>query len=388
LIYIGDLNSGAKALGFDTDLGSAEGQAKAAAAWINANGGMGGRKVEVTIHETSTAEVLADTNTVQQAACARFTEDDHMDAVVSYLPNMQVFEQCLATRNVFVVRSYYGGRSERALAAFGARLRQPAGMSIEDGAAALIHGLGARGYWKGRKVGWFLPEDTDHAGLESAAKVKAALARYGIASVDVSRYSPTDVQQGARAGQSAVLRFSALGIDRVILTGLGSTTYFMQAASSQGYVPGYALNTDVDPAATPLGVTDEKQLNAILGVGWQPATDIGLTQVTSRSAGQRQCVAAMTKGRESTSSDAAATLAMLVCDGFFFLDYAADRGYGSVLPGDVDAAVRKAPSQYQSPATQQTDLREGASAVAVQVFRYDSQRNVFRYITPPFRAGR
>jgi hypothetical protein len=326
---------------------------------------------------------LANTNGVQQAACSRFTEDTRVDAAISYLPNMQLFEQCLAQRKVFVVRSYYGGRSDKAIAALGTSVRQPGGMSIENGSVALIDELGRRDYWKGRKVGWFLPDDADHAGLESSAKVKAALARYGVSGVTTSRYSPTDVQAGARAGQSAVLRFASAGIDRVILTGLGSTTYFMQAASSQNYVPGYAINTDVDPSATPLGVTDEKQLKAIAGVGWQPATDIGLGQVGTRSAGQKECVAAMTKGGQSTASDAAATVAMLICDGFFFLDYAADRAGGSVVASDVDSTVRRAFNQYASPATQKVDLRNLDSASAVQLFRYDDQSNIFRYTSGP-----
>jgi ABC-type branched-subunit amino acid transport system substrate-binding protein len=385
-VYIGDLNSGAKALGFDVDLGNAEAQAKAAATAINASGGMGGRKVEVVVFQTDTASVLANTEVVQQSACDRFTQDDKVDAVVSYLPNMQLLESCLTNRKVFVVRAYYGGRSDKAIASFGARLRQPGAMSIENGVVALIDGLGKRDYWKGRKLGWFLPDNTDHANIENNAKVKAALNRYGITSIETFRYSPTDVQAGARAGQSAVLRFASSGVDRVILSGLGSTTYFMQAASQQNYVPGYAINSDVEPVATPLGVTDERQLNAIAGVGWQPATDIGLTQVATRSVGQKACVAAMDKAGQSTSSDAAAVLAMLVCDGFFFLDYAADRTGGSVLPTDADAAVRRDFSHYASPATQRVDLRNLDGALDIQLFRYDDQKNVFQYTTAPSRG--
>ena len=380
-VIITDVNAAVASIGYSVDTGDNEGQATAAAAWLNARGGLAGRRVVPVFFRTSSSAVLQNSDSVQQAACTHFTEDMRVDAVVAYLPNMPLFEDCLTAHRVLVVRSFLDGRGTDAFARAGGALLQPAGLDTAHSIAVLADGLGAQDYWRGHRIGWFLPDGPETTAAARSAIVRGAFERNGIHISKDFRYSGTDIQQAFRDGSAAVLQFKAAKLDRIILTGFGGTTYFMNPAASQDYHPGYALDTDVDPSASTITVSDSRQLSAVTGVGWQPTTDIGFSHIGAKSRPQRDCTEAMKSAGQDISADTSASEAMLICDGLFFLRYGAVLANGSLVPTVFAPSVAGGGHGYDSPTTQVTDTTRRDGAAGYQILRYTASTNAFRYTT-------
>lgn len=384
IVVLSDVNSAINALGINASVGDQEQQAKIMAAWLNANGGVAGRKVELVVRRTTTAEAETNLDSWGQGNCTYFTEDQPVQWVWEYNYYETPFLPCLVKHGVGMVDRSITGPGDQTFAQDRDFLYDPSGANLTRSARTLGGALADSGFLSSQtKIGYF---HSDSAGAMRAASVgmHPALASRGLR-VDAEATFPAngDASQGQNAATSAVLKFKAEGITRVLLTGTGSLTYFAIAAESQGYRPRYGISTDLSPNGTSY-IVPQQQLNGAAGAGWQPGYDVGLNH-EDRPVSTREtlCRKLMKSGGVDMSSETTAVIALNICDSAMFLKAAADAAH-SAVPTDVAAAVAARPVLFTSAVTFASDLARGHDGASeYRMFAWQSGCTCFQYTSPP-----
>jgi len=287
-------------------------------AWVNAHGGLAGRAVTAVYHATDPTSGTFQSQA--EAACAAFTQDDKVFAVVgTVLAENEV--DCLAKTNTpFLAQS--AALFERAnYTRHPGIMWQPFMVSAER-QGPWIDSLVTQGYFgTGAKIGLL---DMDHPMYKRFADgvIKPRLASHGLQVADTVSFTVPDSAAGAGSlftqASNAVLRFRSEGITHVILSPSGSAIpfAFMQPAESQGFRPRYGLNSLDVPAFLTQNV-QLAQLHGALGVGWLPASDLFYKEVAHGVNPAEDLCYAITKRNGDEVKR--------YCDGLFFLKAALDR---------------------------------------------------------------
>lgn len=280
LMDVGDTSGFVSSFGFSSSSSAATGQQLmlTLVKWYNAHGGIAQRKIKVVEHTASATSASYDTEF--SAACARFTQDNHVAAVLTQT-GYQVsenYETCLSKAGVPNVNGSIGGFDD------GARTRHPllfstSSASIDRSLVAELTGLTRSGFLtKQTKLGVIVetcPQNVyayDRTLKPLAAKLGLQVTRRDIDCVAGNGNLAQVISQVS----GAALPFRAAGIDRVTFVSSyqgAATVFFEQQASSQGYKPWYALTSYAGVGAYASQVSADAQTR-IKGVGWAPVADV------------------------------------------------------------------------------------------------------------------
>ncbi|HVM55766.1 MAG TPA: ABC transporter substrate-binding protein [Acidimicrobiales bacterium] len=296
---------------------------------VNANGGVAGRQLELIFHLVN----LTDSPQTQgQAACARFTQDNTVAAVLSgyYYASAHV---CLSNEGIpALLGTNYG--VDRTVATQSSTVVAWATPLLDRLAAVLPDAFRSEGKLRaGTTAGIFVTDAP--AFMRSASQLSADLTDRGLTVVTQTvRDSDTGDYSGASGDASAaVLQFRSAGVTEILFLTHNAfePMLLMQAANSQGYTPTYLLSTQQYPAAL-VGLVPPDQLTGALAVGWAPAIDLNIDYDTSVQA--QQCLTTL-RDHGRTFSGGTQTLAgLLACDGVDLLERAAERP-GALANGDA-----------------------------------------------------
>ena len=341
---INDLSAFGNAAGYrSVETGDVEADALAIVADINAKGGLFGRELRIFFKDTSTANVISDTEGAVQAVCTEFTQDHPVIAVVTVFGNFDTdtMRGCLAKKDTMLLSSSPGaGSADDAIFAKDAPYYHTfATLSFNKFAPVLARRLAAQRFF----TGW----DTTVGGPSPAAPVKLGL---------VFKDSPNErrVAQGVErdfkaAGHpialtvpvgaspsdnsTAVLTFKSANVTHMIVMLPAADAVllnFLVNAESQRYRPRYALST---PQLLSFHADNapHAQLVGSLGIGWAPGLDVLEHQDPGDVGGGRAaCRAALAKGGQTFSGDHrfALALALGMCDGIHMVSEGARAGKG------------------------------------------------------------
>lgn len=318
----------AAAVGTPLDIGDNKGQIKAVVDYVNAHGGLLGRKIVPIIYEydsTTTEQYGA----VDQEICAHWTEDHHVfAAVVPSTDATHILPACLNKRGVPMMNISAGNYALKEHFERWPLMVEPTYLSIDRAYRLLIRRLHARNYFgRGAKVG-LVRFDGPHFKRVSDTIVKSELARVGIKLTDEYPIAvPQSTAEFADVGteaQNAQLRFRSKGIDHVIImdiTGL-ITGQFMVSAESSGYRPRYGLTSDASPAA----VADDApaQLHGALGVSWRIVDDAEYLRAPEKNGlAAKRCKDILRKAGQEPGDR---LFAFHYCDMFFSLQASVAKG--------------------------------------------------------------
>ncbi|HVV36599.1 MAG TPA: hypothetical protein VHC63_08350, partial [Acidimicrobiales bacterium] len=119
--------------------------------WINKNGGMGGRKLEVVAHVTENLNGTFDQQA--QEACVDFTEDHHVVAVVggAKIPTLNLVD-CLAKHKTPLVWDYHFMADGATLDRYADYLYMPTMVRLER-MGVWIDAIAERGFFANSKIG-------------------------------------------------------------------------------------------------------------------------------------------------------------------------------------------------------------------------------------------
>lgn len=372
-------NAAAAALGanYSTSTTGAD-VARALVRYYNKHGGIAGRQikpVEYIVEVTS-----ASYETEYEAACARFTQDNHVAVAISVLANAyyENYESCLAKAGVPDITGPTGGTDDHDLGQYPSMVSATA-PSTNRRFEAMMSRFRTDGFLSpGSKIG-IVVEGCPYNQRAYQTTIAPLAKRYGWS---ITRRDVDCLHGFGEAGQfinqvgSAVLPFRSAGVDRVMFVSnfegvalLG----FENAAHSQGYAPSYGLTSTTGGAAL-AGQFQADQLQRMRGVGWTPDLDIAARALPS--AATKRCRAMLaSEGIEPQSK--ADDLLDLVCDQFFLLEAALKSSGGRAEKGALATAFDALGTSYQSPY-----LIAGSSS-----YRRDKHYGPRLYATWGYQAG-
>lgn len=349
--------------------------------WINANGGIGGRKVSAVYHTTDPLRGSFDQQA--QETCTALTQDHKVHIAISAAQLYRdTLPACFAkNRTPFVWDVYYLTQRSVVPVEYLYRPAQPHG----DRMGFIIDGLVRHGFFRGARIG-LLRYDSPKEKRVADTVFKPKLASHGLkVAAEFAVREPlaaSEASDSAAELSSAALRFRQQRISHVIFVPSGGAIplLFLAAAESQNYRPRYGLSS----ADAPYFVRDSvprSQLEGAVGVGWAPTVDLGPTSGEAHEAlpGTRLCVDIAQKAGYPPDQ-----APFLYCDMLFFLRAALD-GATSITVDALRAGTPRA-SGFASSVTYATKYgpgRHDGTSVA-RTFVYDAD---WKYVGAPYNIG-
>jgi hypothetical protein len=360
--------------------------------YYNTHGGMAGRKIqpiEYTINPTSSSY-----QSDLSAACAKFTQDNHVDVVVSQVGNFfsANYENCLAKAGVTNLEVGNGAPDNQDVSSY-PQLFTTASPTVDRRITAALRGLTQAGLLtRQSKLGVIVedcPENTraySHTLTPLAHSLGVSVQR---ADVDcVGGFS--DAGSFFAQVSSAVLPFRSAGVDRVMFITsfeIAALQAFENQAQAQAWKPTYALSSLAATAAN-AGQYPADAQSRMAGVGWIPVVDVSAVR---HSAATKRCDAVARAQGINAKSQADYAFVYQICDLFAVLDASlvAARGHdeASILPAGVATAMGSFESAYVLGERLRLDRRVHDAPPSFSVFRYQQTCSCFRYSTKPARLA-
>jgi hypothetical protein len=251
-------------------------------AYLNKRGGMAGRPIEGDYYYLNGTS--PDPTAAFQAACTHFTQDKHVDLVITDHNYSQTFEACLAKAGVVHFDSAKYGLDAVAQRQSPNYLA-PVTLGVDRYTRAQIEAAVSKGWiTRGQKVGVLI--EGCPANIRTYNKVWVPLARkHGFSLIAGQTVCSTSGQLGNGVAQiqSAELRFRSANVKAVSFVSSGDgflAVLFATNAQTQGWHPLYLLSSistaqrGVESQSSGLSVPPG-QLPQIRGIGWVPMTDVG-----------------------------------------------------------------------------------------------------------------
>jgi hypothetical protein len=386
-----DANRGIGALGFDVGVGDTDAQVKAIVADLNRHGGILGRHIDLVVHDFSFANYTRQPEQETQKACATFTEDHKVFAVLNTIGlGTSALAQCLNKFDIPYLDNRFGLSRDPAFSKYSRTLYKPSSMNVDTYVPLFIGGLQRQKYFTGWdtvtgapgpapvKIG-MLHFDTPEWDYYMNG-VKKQLAAIGY-KVDKEVTFAEGVDNVVAASSSAVLSFRDAGITHVI----NASIAFLEAAENQQYRPRYSIDEGVGPSGM-AQIAPAKQLHGSLGAGYNPYNDVLVDgkdpQSTSRPV-QLACAKVMRDAGQDPSAQTVLQMMLSECDLFNFLN----RGLAAAGAIGTDALATGAnslASTFPTAVTFEThfDARHHAGASAARSFAYVDDCSCYRYTSP------
>jgi hypothetical protein len=356
--------------------------------YYNEHGGMAGRKlvpVEYTIDPTS-----ASYENDLSAACAKFTQDNHVRLVVSQTGNIFSgnYESCLTKAGATNLEVGNGAPDGQSLKSY-PRLYTTGSPTVDRRVTAQLRGQTQTGLLThNTKIGVIVESCPDNT--RAYERTLAPLARsLGLTLVRRDVDCVTGFSDAgnffAQVG-SAVLPYNSAGVSRVMFMTsfeVAAVQAFENQAQAQAYAPSYVLSSIAATAvqASQYGADAQKRM---FGVGWIPVLDTtGIPQGT----GIKHCVdIARSEGEQITVQGDYAFL-LQICDVFGILDAALVAAHGNDEADAFFAGVGAASTSFQSNGVLGGRLRLGGDVhdapPVFAPFGYVASCSCFRYTSKP-----
>jgi ABC-type branched-subunit amino acid transport system substrate-binding protein len=349
---------------------------------VNAQGGIAGRQIKPVLARTDTASVNWETDFA--AACATFTQDNEVAAVLGYaFAFFDSFESCLSRSNVVHLSTSYATLDQRALSQYpllyllgtltGERYYRTAFQgAVASGFITPSNTLGViRGGCPVDRRAW----EESGAPLAKQLKINVGVVEE-LSCINGSAGTGGVITQL----QSAVLRFRSRGVDTVMVEG-PPMIIFSSAAESQGWHPRYLATSESGGAALTGNIVPGQIVN-VHGFGWLPTLDVLPVNGPPRPAAQQRCLDLLKSQGLVPTQHGDFTAALQTCDAVFLYEAALKATNGSSDPKAIAAAVDAMGDRYQSSFTLEGRTRFGGRHDAPALARpwaWETGCSCFRY---------
>jgi hypothetical protein len=358
----------------------------AAINYANKHGGFAGRKLQGIYYDLNVANPR---ESEDQAACAKFTEDNKVFAMQG---QTDILRACAEKAGAVSLVS--GNEIESTFHKY-PHFVDPSAIRLDRMGPVTVGGLYKAGYFTG-KLGLITWDEPNYRYAMTNGYLPA-LAAHGIKPAAPPAYIGVPQQVGAIGDMTAevssvVTKFRSLGIDHVIIqdgtagvwAGGGITLEFMNNAKSQHYYPRYGENTYNLPGSSELPSDEQNNLLAILDADESAKNDAGWHM----NAAREKCFKIQAEAGipVSESNDNDESLAALACDVVFFLQQVINQL--PVLSSDAFVSeVQKLGTSFKPAFVYGTRFFQGRldGSDSVRTVHYYSSCQCLKFAGPPYQ---
>jgi hypothetical protein len=398
-------NNAALAATFGVKSSDASDYGKKIIAYINKTGGIAGHKVEAVYYQADSAQ---SSSVNGAAACAAFTQDNHVNIVVAMQSLGNELPSCLRKAGLSMIDALNWTSDASDMRAH-PNWFVPVAMRVDRAVGALLDVSLRRGVLrKGDKLG-VLYEDCPWGPRVYDNVVVPFAKRAGVTLVYSTVQCVTnlagDLGPVASQTQQAELKFSAQHVTHVIVPSVAEAfvvAEFTKVASQQQYLPKYLIDSNAypygDSASDAVVQYSPDALPNMSGAGFLPLFDVGALAKPANGgqlAAQRQCKqadpdlagseATTGSGRyfaRNTAYDFCAEFfvakALLEANGVRFSLSDVTRGYLAALNDSAFGAINLTNGHYH------VGLNSLDGAAYMQPFSYNQARQGFEYVGTAF----
>ena len=319
---------------------------------LNAHGGLLGHKIVPVFAQTDTFSSNWESDFT--AACAAFTQDHKVQAVLGYAFNYyRSFETCLAKREVPHLTTSFNIPDRTELRAYPGLVAVDT-PTVDRRGLAKADGAIATGYLTAKNKLGVLTDNCPGSVRSLDQVVLPYLKRAGLPDPKVFTADCVNgyADNGSAGTQlsNAELTFSSSGVDRIMMYGVSEgpgLAQFALIAQSQNYHPGYIVSSLANLAVNN-GTVPPEQARNIHGFGWLPMEDVPVSAYGPRNASQQRCVSLLKSQGITLSSSADYIYAWQICEPFFVYEAALRKTGGRVDLSSVVAGVHSLGSSLTS----------------------------------------
>jgi hypothetical protein len=319
---------------------------------MNAQGGLNGRKIVPIYAKTDTGSNNWETDF--SAACATFTQDNKVEAVLGYVFNyFSSFEACLARKGIPHLNTGFNIPDNKELSAFPLHLALDVPTIGRRSLAKLEGGVADGVLTPASKIG--VLRDTCPGTARSFDQVfLPAVKRLGLQvkqDISISCGSGnSDSGAAVSALQSAELQFASSGVDRVIFHSVSegpALLLFTTNAESQNYRPIYLVSSLANLESL-RGFMSANQLKNVHGYGWMPTQDVPPSTYPKANSNQARCLALLRSKNITPTSGPDFYYAYNICEAFFVYEQGLKGTGGNSRGAAVMAAVKGLGTSFTS----------------------------------------
>ena len=319
---------------------------------LNLSGGLAGHQIKALYQTTDTFNSSWESDFT--AGCAKFTQDNRVDAVLGYAFNYYAsFESCLTKRHVPHLTTSFNipDRAELSRYPGFVALDTP---TVDRRGLIKVDGAVGTGYLtKSNRLG--ILTDNCAGSVRSLDQVVLPyIARLGLPKPKV--YTVNCVNGYADSGassadlSSAQLSFASSRVDRVMMYGVSEgpgMAQFAITAESQGYRPGYIVSSLANLALNN-GTVPPAQARNIHGFGWLPMEDVPVADYGPLNANQKRCLSLLKSQGIKPAATADYVYAWQICEPFFVYEASLKATGGRTDQASVVAGIRSLGSSFVS----------------------------------------
>lgn len=378
------LNAAAGAVSGNADggLGSLDAEAamNAQIEYLNSRGGIGGRRIVPVYYEVNAQNTLSASGrqTEAQAACATWTEDHHVFAMVGV--SEELLFDCAARTGTVVVSGFIQNAvmGEDRYAAMSQLWYSPTRFTAEERDRAVAQFLLQKGFFPPDARVGLMVEDRGTSRTSAARALRPTLTAAGVSVVHEIHYpDPID-----SPWSNYVLQLRQAGVTHVVwgaaTSGVVPGMFMLLAAEDQRYRPMWGVGSDQSPDGfITVGNVPPEQLENVVGMGWLPVVDVGDHEPIGPNGAQ--CDEAMRSTGQSESA-ACLDILFLLRDAFALAPELSAAG--------LEVGVEQLGGRYSSPVTIDGATRFGpgdhSGPVVVRMVGFDpSSPQHFQYTSDP-----
>ena len=375
------------ASGFGTDA-----TFKALVQYYNSHGGLGGRKIVPITYTANATDASYDNDA--QAACATFTQDHHVAAVITTSGDFwsDNYASCLSRAHIPNLALSFATTDDVGFKSYPTTFATTA-ISVDERLMVVVQEMiKTQHLRRGDQLGVIV--EGCPFNVRAYTNTLVPLAKREGLSLNrrdincVTGYSDAGTAIGQI--QASVLPFETANVQKILpIAGYETSVvdYFEKQAQSQGYAPTYFVSSTSQMASQQSNFT-ASALRRIFGTGWMPTTDVA---VYAPDATTRECRKILASYGIVAQNRADQYLVDGSCDPFRYLDAALRSTNGAADVGSLKTAIEglggRVPSSAMLGGTNGLSPRQHFAAVNVDAFSYVPNCTCFQYQHHPLQLS-
>lgn len=362
-------------------VGDPKAQVQALEDWVNANGGLGGRKLDAVFRWY---DAQADSPAAEEQLCNQVTQDERAFAVVLTGQFQSNARPCYAQRKTLMLDATLVANDQKLFDDLSPYLWSPSFPEYGAFTSSYIDALAEQGFLEGRDKVAVVAADTPVNRRTIEKQAVPQLKKLGV-KAEVGWVDTTDIGSIYMGAEQAAVTFASGGVDRVMFLG-GSrlASIFATIAGSKQFNATYAISSFDNPSffINNPDTVPANTMDGMVGIGFHPPQDVSDSQLKFPSTdAEKECLDIYAAAEISFKTRESARVAFPYCDSVRMLKMGADGASGELTADTWAKAVDAEGSTFQTAAGFGKALGDGgrAAAGAYRAMRFDEDCSCFVY---------